>query len=279
MDEMRGRVAVVTGEARGIGLALSERFAREGMRVVMSDVDPSRLDQVAATIEGEVASVAADVSRQEDVDALVARTIERFGAVHVLCNNAGVTRPGRAWEFTREQWEWVLGVNLWGVVNGVNAFVPGMIERAEPGHIVNTASLSGLLAWPGLSLYAAGKYAVVGFSESLAFDLRAAGVDRRIGAVPGPTRTSFRASSRELEPDAPGTRFPTSRSRSSGRRPPRSRGRSSTRSAATASGSSPTPPTTRRSNGARGGRHDGRPYRVGVRLAAERVEIRQAPRP
>jgi NAD(P)-dependent dehydrogenase (short-subunit alcohol dehydrogenase family) len=209
MDELHGCVAVVTGAASGIGLALSERFAREGMHVVMSDVDPSRLDEVAATIEGDVASVAADVSRREDVEALAASAIERFGAVHVLCNNAGVTRPGRAWEFTREQWEWVLGVNLWGVVHGVNAFVPGMIERGEPGHIVNTASLSGLLAWPGLSLYAAGKYAVVGFSESLELDLRAAGAQIGVSVLcPGPTRTNFRASSRELEPDAPGDPVP-----------------------------------------------------------------------
>jgi len=209
MDELRGRVAVVTGAASGIGFALSKRFAGEGMRVVMSDVDPSRLDEAAATIEGEATPVAADVSRLEDVEALAASAIERFGAVHILCNNAGVTRPGRAWEFTHDQWEWVLGVNLWGVINGVNAFVPGMIERGEPCHIVNTASLSGLLAWPGLSLYAAGKYAVVGFSESLAFDLREAGAPIGVSVLcPGPTRTSFRASSRALEPDAPGDPVP-----------------------------------------------------------------------
>jgi NAD(P)-dependent dehydrogenase (short-subunit alcohol dehydrogenase family) len=209
MDELRGRVAVVTGAASGIGLALSERFAREGMRVVMSDVDPSRLDAASATIEGEVTSVAADVSRLEDIERLAASTIERFGAVHVLCNNAGVTRPGRAWEFTHDQWEWVLGVNLWGVINGVNAFVPGMIERGEPCHVVNTASVSGLLAWPGLSLYAAGKYAVVGYSESLALDLRAAGAPIGVSVLcPGPTRTNFRTSSRALEPAAPGDPVP-----------------------------------------------------------------------
>jgi NAD(P)-dependent dehydrogenase (short-subunit alcohol dehydrogenase family) len=209
MEELRGRVAVVTGAASGIGLALSERLAGEGMRVVMSDVDPSRLDQAAESIEGEVAPVAADVSRREDVEALAASTSERFGAVHVLCNNAGVTRPGRAWEFTREQWEWVLGVNLWGVINGVNAFVPAMLEHGEPGYIVNTASLSGLLAWPGLSLYAAGKYAVVGYSESLELDLRAAGASIGVSVLcPGPTRTNFRASSRALEPTAPGDPVP-----------------------------------------------------------------------
>jgi NAD(P)-dependent dehydrogenase (short-subunit alcohol dehydrogenase family) len=203
MDELEGKVAVVTGGASGIGLALCERFAAEGMRVVMSDVDAARLEQAAAGIDGDVEHLRADVSRREDVEALAAHATDRFGAVHVLCNNAGVTRPGRGWEFTREQWEWVLGVNLWGVVHGVNAFVPGMIERGEPAHVVNTASLSGLLAWPQLSLYATTKAAVVGFSESLALDLRAAGAPIGVSVLcPGPTRTSFRQSSRALEPDA-----------------------------------------------------------------------------
>jgi NAD(P)-dependent dehydrogenase (short-subunit alcohol dehydrogenase family) len=204
MDELAGKVAVVTGAASGIGLALTERFAAEGMRVVMSDVDPIRLEEAAAGVEGDVVAVAADVSRHEDVEALAASTMERFGAVHVLCNNAGVTRLGPAWEFTHEQWEWVLGVNLWGVVNGISAFVPAMVDRGEPGHVVNTASLNGLLTWPGFALYAAGKHAVVGLSESLALDLRAAGAPIGVSVLcPGPTRTNFRASSRALEPGAP----------------------------------------------------------------------------
>jgi NAD(P)-dependent dehydrogenase (short-subunit alcohol dehydrogenase family) len=201
MDALEGRVAVVTGAAAGIGLALARCFADEGMRVVLADVDAGRLDEAAAQVDGETIAVRTDASRREDVDALARAAVERFGAVHVLCNNAGVTRPGRAWEFTEEQWDWVLGVNLWGVVHGVNAFVPGMIERGEPAHVVNTASVSGLLAWPELSLYATSKYAVVGFSESLALDLREVGA--RVGVsvlCPGPTRTSFRASSRALEP-------------------------------------------------------------------------------
>jgi NAD(P)-dependent dehydrogenase (short-subunit alcohol dehydrogenase family) len=217
MDELDGKVAVVTGAASGIGLALAERFAAEGMRVVMSDVDAARLEQAAASIDGEVEHLRADVSRREDVEALAARATERFGAVHVLCNNAGVTRPGRGWEFTREQWEWVLGVNLWGVVHGVNAFVPAMIDRGEPAHVVNTASLSGLLAWPQLSLYATTKAAVVGFSESLALDLRAEGAPIGVSVLcPGPTRTSFRQST----PSPPSPTCQPRRSRRRTRGPP-----------------------------------------------------------
>jgi NAD(P)-dependent dehydrogenase (short-subunit alcohol dehydrogenase family) len=209
MDDLAGKVAVVTGAASGIGLALSERFAAEGMHVVMADVDAGRLEEAAAGVGHDTLAVPTDASSRTAVDALAARAVDRFGSVHVLCNNAGVTRPGLAWEFTQEQWEWVLGVNLWGVVHGVNAFVPRMIESGEPAHVVNTASLSGLLAWPGLSLYAAGKYAVVGFSESLALDLRAEGAPIGVSVLcPGPTRTNFRASSRALEPEAPGDAVP-----------------------------------------------------------------------
>jgi NAD(P)-dependent dehydrogenase (short-subunit alcohol dehydrogenase family) len=209
MDDLEGKVAVVTGAASGIGLALSERFVAEGMHVVMADVDAKRLEEATAAVGADTVAVPTDASRRAEVDALAARAAERFGSVHVLCNNAGVTRPGRAWEFTQEQWEWVLGVNLWGVVHGVNAFVPRMIESGEPAHVVNTASVSGLLSWPGLSLYAAGKYAVVGFSESLALDLRDEGVPIGVSVLcPGPTRTNFRASSRSLEPEAPGDAVP-----------------------------------------------------------------------
>src|SRR6266540_6494117 len=122
------------------------------MRVVMADVAPDRLDAAARQMEAasgtEVLAVPTDVMRREDVENLAARAYERFAAVHLLCNNAGVQRDGLAWEFPLEEWEWIVGVNLWGTVYGVKAFVPRMIERGEEAHIVNTASLGGLVAFP-----------------------------------------------------------------------------------------------------------------------------------
>jgi NAD(P)-dependent dehydrogenase (short-subunit alcohol dehydrogenase family) len=207
MDELHGRVAVVTGAASGVGRALCEAFAAEGMHVVAADVDPARLgeaaEQIAAESGAEVLAVPADVSRREDVDALARAAVERFGKVHVLCNNAGVTRPGPAWELTHEQWEWVIGVDLWGVIHGIEAFVPRMIEHGEPAHVVNTASVGGLVAFPGLAAYSAAKFGVVGLSESLAHDLRAAGAPIGVSVLcPGPIATSFRAHSRALQPGA-----------------------------------------------------------------------------
>lgn len=204
MDDLQGRVAVVTGAAGGIGLALAQRFASEGMRIVVSDVDAERLAAAAATIDGEVEGVAANVARPEDVDALAARAFDRFGAVHVVCNNAGVTRPGPAWELDVEEWQWLLSVNVLGVVNGIRSFVPTMLERGEPGHVVNTASIGGLLPFAGITAYTAAKYAVVGLSEGLLFDLRAAGAAIGVSVLcPGPIETDFRAHSRALHPSGP----------------------------------------------------------------------------
>lgn len=201
MDELRGKVAVVTGAASGIGFALCERFAAEGMRVVMADVGPVALEAAAARLDADVLAVPTDVTSWDEVDALEARVAERFGAVHVLCNNAGVQLPGTAWEFTRREWEWVLGVNLGGVVHGIRSFVPGMIAHGEPAHVVNTASIGGLVAFPALAPYTAAKYAVVGLSECLQHDLRAA--DAQVGVsvlCPGPTLSSLRENSTLLRP-------------------------------------------------------------------------------
>lgn len=204
MDDLGGRVAVVTGAAGGIGLALAQHFAAEGMRVVMSDVDADRLAAAAATIDGEVEAVQANVAQSRDVDELAARALDRFGAVHVLCNNAGVTRPGPAWELDAEEWQWLLSVNVLGVVNGIRSFVPSMLERREPCHIVNTASIGGLLPYAGIAAYTAAKYAVVGLSEGLLLDLRATGMEVGVSVLcPGPTETEFRRHSRALHPSGP----------------------------------------------------------------------------
>jgi NAD(P)-dependent dehydrogenase (short-subunit alcohol dehydrogenase family) len=202
MDELRGRVAVVTGAASGIGLALAKQFAANGLRVVMTDVDEDRLSEAAAAVEGEVAAIAGDVARYDDVEKVAAHTFERFGAVHVLCNNAGVTRPGAAWELSGDEWSWLLSVNLGGVVNGVRAFVPRMLDSGEPGHVVNTASIGGLLPYAGLGAYSAAKYGVVGLSETLLLDLRAAAAPIGVSVLcPGPIDTDFRTHSRRLHPD------------------------------------------------------------------------------
>jgi NAD(P)-dependent dehydrogenase (short-subunit alcohol dehydrogenase family) len=205
IGELEGRVAVVTGAASGIGYALCEAFAAEGMRITMADVDPAGLDAAAERLAGdtgaEVLAVPTDVMKWDEVDALEARAVERFGAVHVLCNNAGVQLPGPTWEFTRREWEWVLGVNLGGVVHGVEAFLPGMVARAEPGHVVNTASIGGLVAFPGLAPYTAAKFAVVGLSECLEHDLRAHDVPIGVSVLcPGPVISSLRENSAALRP-------------------------------------------------------------------------------
>jgi NAD(P)-dependent dehydrogenase (short-subunit alcohol dehydrogenase family) len=212
MDELRGRVAVVTGGASGIGYALCELFAREGGLVVMSDVAEDRLDEAARQLEAatgtEVLGVQTDVTRWEDVERLAARALERFGAVDVLCNNAGVQRDGYTWEFSLDEWQWVLGVNLWGTIHGIKAFLPAMLERGEPAHAVNTASIGGLVAFPRLAMYAAAKAGVIGLSETLHNDLRERGAPIGVSVLcPGPTMSGLREHSRSLHPggadDAP----------------------------------------------------------------------------
>ena len=173
--ELRGRTAVVTGGASGIGRALILRFARDGANVVVADVDEPGMASVAGEAQAlgvKAIAVRTDVSERSQVEALAARAFETFGTVHVLCNNAGVAAWGGIESATHRDWQWVLGVNLWGVIHGVEAFVPRMIARGEPGHIVNTASMAGLIASKGLGVYNTSKYAVVGLSETLAKDLR-----------------------------------------------------------------------------------------------------------
>jgi NAD(P)-dependent dehydrogenase (short-subunit alcohol dehydrogenase family) len=175
MTELGGGVAVVTGGASGIGRAMAERFARERAKVVVADIDARALAAVVDSIKargGEALGVPTDVTDLSSVQALAAAAFEAFGKVSVLCNNAGVALWGGLESATHRDWQWVLGVNLWGVIHGVEAFVPRMIASREPGHIVNTASMAGLVATRGLGVYNTSKYAVVGLSETLAKDLR-----------------------------------------------------------------------------------------------------------
>ena len=175
MDSVRDRVAVVTGGASGIGRELCRGFARAGARVVVADVDEAGMDGTVTAVKeagSEAITVRTDVSRRADVQTLAERAFKQWGAVHVLCNNAGVTVHGGLESATHQDWEWVIGVNLWGVIHGIEAFVPRMIAGGEPGHIVNTASMAGLIASQGLGVYNTTKYAVVGLSETLQKDLR-----------------------------------------------------------------------------------------------------------
>ncbi len=205
MRELRDKVAVVTGGASGIGRAMVDRFAAEGMKVVVADVEPAALaaTERALTAAGHaVLAVATDVSKAADVDALAERTLARFGKVHVLCNNAGVSVGGPMWEQTLDDWRWVLGVNLWGVIYGVKTFVPIMIRQNEPGHVVNTASLAGLSSNPFLGVYNVTKHAVVTLSETLAQELALVGAPVKVSVLcPGFVQTKIADSSRNRPPD------------------------------------------------------------------------------
>jgi NAD(P)-dependent dehydrogenase (short-subunit alcohol dehydrogenase family) len=170
VKDLGGRVAVVTGAASGIGRALSRALAREGARIVAADLDEAGL---AETITGlQAVAVTTDVTDLSQVQALAERAFATYGGVHILCNNAGVAVWGGLESASHRDWQWVLGVNLWGVVHGIEAFVPRMIAQRQAGHIVNTASMAGLVATQGLGVYNTSKYAVVGLSETLAKDLR-----------------------------------------------------------------------------------------------------------
>ncbi|MGH1341117.1 MAG: SDR family NAD(P)-dependent oxidoreductase [Nannocystales bacterium] len=174
MDQLAGKVAVITGAGSGLGRALAHRLGSAGMRLVLADIDSSRLNDVGGELDdkgAKVATLVTDVSKRSQVEGLADLAYEQFGAVNVLCNNAGVAVVGSAWECTDADWAWAMGVNLWGVIHGLQAFVPRMLKAGEPGHIVNTASAAGILAPPLSSPYVATKHAVVGMTESLFHDL------------------------------------------------------------------------------------------------------------
>jgi NAD(P)-dependent dehydrogenase (short-subunit alcohol dehydrogenase family) len=204
MQELRDKVAVVTGAASGIGLGMATVFAREGMKVVLADVEQAALEQAAFTLSAagaEVLAVPTDVSDRAAVFALAEAAMQRFGRVHVLCNNAGVggaTGGGRRgiWNAPPEAWDWVLGVNLMGVVNGLQAFVEPMLAHGEDGHIVNTSSVLGV--WGGRAgIYGISKHAVTALTEGLWHELAA--LDANIGVsllLPGLVATRINTAAR-----------------------------------------------------------------------------------
>ena len=202
MESLRDRVAVVTGGGNGIGRALVDVFAREGARIVVADIEEARAIEVAEAVRGrggQALAVRTDVTDLAQVQALADRAFSDFGGVDVLCNNAGVAIWGSLAEATHRDWQWVLGVNLWGVIHGLEAFLPRMIAGNRRGHVVNTASMAGLVATRGLGIYNTSKYAVVGLSETLAKDLAPHGIGVSV-LCPMGVATRIRASDRNRPP-------------------------------------------------------------------------------
>lgn len=212
MKEFRGRVAVVTGAASGIGRALAERFAKEGMKVVLADVEAEALDEAAHEIEAtgaKVLAVRTDVSRAADVERLGKVTVDSLGAVHVICNNAGVAASGLSWMCTVDDWRWVLGVNLWGVIHGVRVFTPLILSHGGEGHIVNTASMAGMISGPGMAMYNVSKHGVVTLSETLQHELTMLGSPVRVSVLcPGFVNTRIFDAARNRPPELADTAPP-----------------------------------------------------------------------
>lgn len=175
MRDLNGKVAFITGGAGGIGLGMAEVFREAGMHLVLADMDQGALDRAEAQLRdkegGDILLLQLDVTHRDAMKEAADVVDARFGGVHILCNNAGVNAPGPLQDLGYADWDWVLGVNLEGVINGLVTFLPRMLARGEPGHIVNTASVGGLLGMPNLGIYCASKFAVVGLSESLQHDL------------------------------------------------------------------------------------------------------------
>lgn len=194
MQELMGKVAVITGGASGIGREFARAFAAEGMKVVLADIDEAGMKAVSDELTSrgtEVLTMVCDSSLEQSVEALAEATLDRFGAVHVLCNNAGVVGKGDPWTGPISVWDWVVGINLYGVIHGVRSFLP-IMQRQGEGHIVNTASVAGLMAVPGAAQYGVTKAAVVALSEGLYLELKVAGSPVNVTVVcPGFVRTNL----------------------------------------------------------------------------------------
>jgi NAD(P)-dependent dehydrogenase (short-subunit alcohol dehydrogenase family) len=208
MQELGGKVAVITGAASGIGLGLSRTAAREGMRVVMADIEAAVLDEAAAEVAAlgaDTLAVPTDVSDAAAVEELAAAAFDTFGGAHLVCLNAGVFQAGVSWQRTEADWAWVLGVNLWGPIHGVRAFMPRLIDQGEPAHVVITSSMAGLLTVAYSGPYVVSKFAAAALAECVAHDVRAQGIEH-IGVsclVPGSVDTRIGWSDRNRPNEAP----------------------------------------------------------------------------
>lgn len=199
MESFDGKVAVVTGGASGIGLALAQQLAARGAHLVLVDVEVDALDRAVAALTSsgaEVLGVRADVAERQEIEAVAAQTMERFGALHLAVNNAGVAVGGPSWTLTEDDWRWVLGVDLWGVIHGVSVFTP-LIVASGGGHVVNTASMAGLTSTPFMAPYNVAKHGVVTLSETLAIELAMLHPEVGVTVVcPGWVRTGINRSER-----------------------------------------------------------------------------------
>jgi NAD(P)-dependent dehydrogenase (short-subunit alcohol dehydrogenase family) len=200
VQDLKGRVAVVTGAGSGIGKAMAERFAAAGMNLVLADIEAEALAHTADALRAKGAEVEAerlDVRESAALEALAERCFARFGGAQVLCNNAGVATGGAVWDISEADWDWVIGVNLVAVVHGIRAFVPKMIASGEPGHIVNTASIAGLTCPSFMAPYTVTKHAVVALSDTLKGDLALSGASIGVSVLcPGWVRTRINESDR-----------------------------------------------------------------------------------
>lgn len=217
MEDLRNKVAVITGGGEGIGRAIARRAAQAGMKLVLADIDAASLAATVAELTGqgaEAMGIPTDVASFDEVEALADAAFTRFHRVHLLVNNAGVALCKPAWELTLDDWNWVLGVNLHGVIHGIRAFVPRMLSDGEEGRIINTASAAGLLATPGFAAYSVSKHAVVALSEALHHDLALRESRLKVSALcPAWVKTRIAQSERnrdETERSEPGTLDPIS---------------------------------------------------------------------
>ncbi len=201
--DLEGKVAVVTGGASGIGKGIAEALKNEGAELVIADIEDGALQRTAKELGAT--GIQTDVSSAESVGALATEVVERFGTAHVLVNNAGIGPMGRIADLTLDDWKWMVGVNLWGVIHGIHAFLPILKGNEEGGHIVNTSSMAGLVGMPGLGSYTLTKYGVLGLTEVLAKELEEDG--SKVGATvlcPGTIHTNIGTSSRNRPDDNAG---------------------------------------------------------------------------